>query len=115
MKASRSLGEGWLFTYNKSMLYWTHHARAKMRFYGLSEARVKRVLHTPKRVEEGIAPKTVAMMQAVASPKHPYEIWVMFQDKRAERKVISAWRYPGITKPGALLPKAILDEIREAL
>ena len=36
-------------------LEWTRHSRAKMRFYGLSEQRVKRVLHTPKRIEEGVA------------------------------------------------------------
>lgn len=93
-------------------LHWTHHSREKMRFYKLSEQRVKRVIHSPKRVEEGIAPKTIAMMQP-ASVKRDMrhetwnqEIWVMIQrvrhgtrDKRQEiMKVISAWRYPGMTK-----------------
>ena len=82
-----------------SKLYWTAHSRAKMRQYGLSEQRIKRVIHSPKRVEEGIAPKTIAMMQITGSAKHPYEIWVMIQDMKGKRKVISAWRYPGVTKP----------------
>jgi len=91
-----------------------------MRFYGLSEARVKRVINSPKRIEEGIAPKTIAMMQSAGSKKHPYEIWVMIQKKRQGTgnkrqevtKVVSAWRYPGITKPGDLLPEEILRELK---
>jgi hypothetical protein len=96
-------------------LLWTRHARAKMRYWSLSEARVKRVLHMPLRVEGGIAPHTVAMLQAAGSKKHPYEIWVMVNDRGKERRVISAWRYPARTKPGEPLPKEILRELREAL
>lgn len=79
------------------ILHWTWHSRAKMNFYHLSEARVRRVLHSPKRVEEGIAEKTVAMMQPAGNGKH--EIWIMLQDAGRRRKIISAWRYPGISKP----------------
>lgn len=79
-----------------------------MRFYGLSEQRVRRVLHSPKRTEEGIAPNTVAMMQVAGSAKHPYEIWVMVQ----KSKIISAWKYPGRTKIGEPLPFEILEEIK---
>ncbi len=79
--------------------HWTNHARFKLRFYGLSEARVRRIINSPKRKEEGIAPKTVAMMQTAGSAKHPYELWAMVQDSKKIRKVISAWRYPGVTKP----------------
>ncbi|MEK7507957.1 MAG: hypothetical protein AAB602_02650 [Patescibacteria group bacterium] len=67
---------------------------------------MKRIIHSPKRVEEGIAPKTVAVMQAAGSAKHPYELWAMVQrtrqgtsNKGQVTKVISAWRYPGVTKP----------------
>ena len=80
-------------------LHWTFHSRAKMRQYGLSEQRVRRILHAPARIEEGVAPRTVALMQKAGSTKHPYELWVMVVDKRSVRKVISAWRYPGVTKP----------------
>jgi len=27
------------------------------------------------------------------------EIWVMVQDIGKERKIVSAWRYPGMTRP----------------
>ncbi|OGY59157.1 MAG: hypothetical protein A3F24_00275 [Candidatus Colwellbacteria bacterium RIFCSPHIGHO2_12_FULL_44_17] len=95
-------------------LEWTRHVRAKMRFYGLSEQRVRRVLHTPKRIEEGVAERTVAMMQSAGSPKHPYEIWTMVRDMSTTRRVISAWRYPGVTKPGEPLPEEILRELRNS-
>lgn len=105
------------------VLHWTYHARGKMRFYGLSEQRVKRVLNSPKRLEKGIAPKTIAVMQAAGSKNHPHEIWAMVRTKRRgtgdERQeitmVISAWRYPGVTKPGEPLPAEILKEIKSAL
>jgi len=91
-------------------LQWTLHARAKMNHYRLTPARVRHVLHSPKRVEEGVAPKTVAMMQPVSfktaagraggdkKESWTQEIWVMVQDAAGVRKVISAWRYPGVTK-----------------
>lgn len=88
-----------LISSKKKILHWTYHAREKMKFYRLSESRVKRILHSPARVEEGIAPKTIAMMQVSGSKKHPHEIWVMIEDKKKVRKIISAWRYPGRTKP----------------
>jgi len=94
-------------------LHWTSHARAKMRYYGLSEARIRRVMHSPKRIEEGIALGTIAMLQSAGSKKHPYEIWVMIVETKTKRKVISAWRYPGITKPGQPLPQQIISEIEE--
>jgi len=95
--------------------FWTKHSEAKMRFYGLSKQRVQRVLHTPKRIESGIALSTIAMMQVAGSQKHPYEIWVMLQKTKTRQKIISAWRYPGRTKAGEPLPEQILAEIRESL
>lgn len=94
------------------LIQFTSHSRAKMRQYGLSEARVKRVMHTPKRLEEGIVPKTIAMMQRAGNDKRPHEIWVMITEEKAKRKIISAWRYPGITKPGEPLPEEILKEMK---
>ena len=95
--------------------FWTKHSEAKMRFYHLSKQRVQRVLHTPKRIESGIALSTIAMMQVAGSQKHPYEIWVMLQKTKTRQKIISAWRYPGRTKAGEPLPEQILAEIRESL
>lgn len=103
------------------ILHWTYHARDKMRFYRLSEQRVRRVLHSPRRIEEGIAPKTVAMMQPASIRTRTgkslwsQEIWVMVQEEKNRRKVISAWRYPGMTKTGQPLPEEVLREIRNAL
>lgn len=94
---------------------WTHHAKSKMRFYGLSESRIRRVLNSPKRIEEGIAENTIAMMQLAGSKKHPYEVWVMLQDEKDKRRIISAWRYPGITKPGDPLPAEIVRELKNYL
>ena len=92
-------------------IVWTAHAKAKMGFYKLSPMRVQRVLNAPKRIEEGVAPKTVAAMQQAQS----HEIWVMFQDSPRERKIISAWRYPGVTKPRSPVLKAMLkEEYKEA-
>jgi len=44
---------------------WTHHAQAKMAFYKLSEQRVMRVVHSPKRIEEGVAPIGTGLHPAV--------------------------------------------------
>jgi hypothetical protein len=130
-------------------LLWTRHARLKMAYYRLSEQRVRRVLNAPKRIEEGVAPKTIAAMaptalraprnavvlsgtpQRIAEPsrKTPLfskwdnrtnnqnssrketwsqEIWVMVQDVPTGRKIISAWRFPGVTKPRSESTKEIL-------
>lgn len=83
-----------------------------MRFYGLSESRVKKVIRSPERIERGVALDTIALMQTAGTAKHPYEIWVMVKDDKSDPKVISAWRYPGRTKPGEPLPEDILREIK---
>lgn len=114
-------------------IVFTKHAREKMAFYNLSENRVKRVLRNPQRTEKGIALNTIASMQPAGSKKHPYEIWVMYaiesqklkiknqnlknkpknQSKNKKIKIISAWKYPGKSKPGEPLPipEDILAEI----
>ena len=90
---------------NKASVFeWTLHAQAKMRHYRLSPARVRRVLHAPRRTEEGVAPHTIAMMQPSSlktKDTWTQEIWVMVQDIKHTRRIISAWRYPGVTKPRA--------------
>lgn len=91
-------------------IIWTKHSIEKMLQYRLSESRIRRVLHTPHRIEEGIAPETIAAMQSVGTKKHPKEIWVMFQKIKSRKnqknknkilkdkiRIISVWRYPGIT------------------
>jgi|SRR3989339_1043928 len=48
---------------------WTNHALQKMRFYRLSESRVRRILRNPERTEDGVAPDTIASMQPAGSKK----------------------------------------------
>jgi hypothetical protein len=114
---------------NNDRFYWTNHVFNKMRSYGLSETKIKGVLSRPDRKEEGIAVKTMAVMQKVKSKK-PTEIWVMYQvvnandkwtmadgtsliSKSNKTKIISAWRYPGISPVGGKIPipSDILDEL----
>lgn len=76
-------------------LFFTAHAQFKMRQYGLSQSRINRVLRFPVRIEVGIAPKTVAVMAPASNKKH--ELWVMYQDTKKLRKVIAAWKYPGVS------------------
>ena len=92
---------------------------------------------SPKRVEEGIAPGTVAVMQVAGTRKKPHEIWVMYQElnakvknqnaklkkykfeilriglKPARKRIIAAWRYPGVSKPRGPVP--VPDEILKEL
>ena len=121
--------------YNKAIInsfksiLWTHHARFKMNYYKLSEARIRKVLHSPKRVEDGVAIKTIAVMQpssikflkndnskTSSSQKNirfetwSQEIWVMFQDLKDKRVIISAWRFPGMSKQKSSLSMAKIRE-----
>ncbi|MBI3459275.1 hypothetical protein HY061_03385 [Candidatus Azambacteria bacterium] len=115
---------------NNDRFYWTNHVFNKMRFYGLSETKIKGVLSRPDRKEEGVAVKTMAVMQKVKSKK-PTEIWVMYQKVKArsklmtsqaefdniftslQTKIISAWRYPGISPIGGKIPipDGLLEEL----
>jgi len=52
-------------------LTWTRHVASKMRQYGLSETRLKRLLNNPERQEPGIADGTIALMQTVGTKKRP--------------------------------------------
>lgn len=106
---------------------WTNHMKGKMVQYQLSAQRIRRVLQSPKRREEGIAPGTVAAMQELGGKKKT-ELWIMYQKRKIQMPkskiqksphgdarivMISAWRYPGVTKPGTPVP--IPNEIQEEL
>ncbi len=66
------------------------------------------ILRKPGRKEEGIAKGTIAAMQPAGTKKNPKEIWMMYQvvksrikNQRFKKiKIISAWRYPGVTPVG---------------
>lgn len=96
-------------------------------YYGISEQKIRTILKSPDRIEHGIAEGTAAAMKRTRLKKAPEEIWVMYaetnklkptagidlQTKRGRLLMISAWRYPGITKPGELIPMP--DDIRAEL
>ena len=107
---------------NSPKYHWTSHVVEKMRYYGLSANRVIRVVRNPARVEEGIVDSTIAVMQPSGSGKHPFEIWVMYAqnskatkrlDQPAKKVIISAWRYPGVSPKGNIIP--IPDDIKAEL
>jgi hypothetical protein len=113
--------------------FWTEHSKIKMRQYGLSKQKLFGILYKPERKEQGIVPGTTAVMKtnktffkekkitlskAWSKPKKaPGEIWVMYKEVKIDsvptRKIISAWRYPGISKPGEAIP--IPEDIRQEL
>ena len=112
-----------------------------MKQYGLSASKLLGILRNPERKEQGIAPgtaaamktnkvfkKTVSLLKEKQQPafakasawrrKAPGEIWIMYKDAKKQnegqiRKIISAWRYPGISKPGEEIP--IPEDIRREL
>lgn len=99
---------------NDKRLYWTRHVKEKMRYYGLSEGRLRRILKSPQRREKGIAPKTTALMQP-AGTKKPSEIWLMYQEVGQKKRIISAWRYPGVSPVGEPIPipEDIIEELKK--
>lgn len=108
-----------------------------MVYYGISESLIKRIVRFPKRKETGVAPKTIAVMQPTSNKKKPQEIWVMYQEIEtrqqatrnepktnnlslgslalvtSRKRIISAWRYPGVSPVGKKIP--IPDEILQEL
>jgi hypothetical protein len=78
---------------NSSKYFWTEHAKMKMRQYGLSVQRIKRVIRQPLRTEKGIAERTIAVMQPQSFRRNEKgekdwksEIWVMYQTKKDNLK-----------------------------
>jgi len=114
-------------------LFWTEHSKIKMKQYGLSKQKLLGILYKPERKEQGIVLGTTAVMKtnkvffkqkqitlskAWQKPKRaPGEIWLMYKDIKMAmvpmRKIISAWRYPGVSKPGEAIP--IPEDIRQEL
>ncbi|MBU2082360.1 DUF4258 domain-containing protein [Patescibacteria group bacterium] len=96
---------------------WTKHSIYKMRCYGLSQQRIKRIIRHPARIEEAIVPSLIAAMSPYGrSPEgrqlHKGEIWVMYQISKKQIKIITAWRYPGKSSARDPIPQEILDEIK---
>ena len=106
---------------------WTAHIKNKMLYYGISEQKIRAILKSPDRVEQGIAEGTNAVMKRKSAKKNPEELWVMYAQtskikptagidlgrKRGKILMISAWRYPGVSKPGTAIP--IPEDIQKEL
>ncbi len=111
-----------VFPKDDAQYKWTAHIKDKMLQYRISGQMIRNVLKSPSRREEGIAPGTFAAMKRNDGRKKKEELWVMYRalpQKKAEEKtsrgsifaasgprllMISVWRYPGITRPGAPIP-----------
>lgn len=128
---------------NTDKHHWTLHSFEKMKFYGLSPQRVIRVIRNPQRIEEGIAEDTIAVMQPpsikIKNGKKTWsqEIWVMYQIRKKKEtgkpvrlenlklenilgnnkqlRIISAWRYPGVSPKNNPIPEEILREALDAM
>lgn len=106
---------------NDAKFYWTRHVWGKMLHYRISESLIRRIIRYPKRMEEGVAPETLAAMIPAGSAKRPQEVWVMYaksgkaEVKNAKSKliVITAWRYPGTSpvRTHVPIPRDILNEL----
>jgi hypothetical protein len=116
---------------NDGKYFWTEHAKFKLKQYGLSVQRIKRVIRAPKRKEEGVAKNTVAVMQPVSTRREngkevwKQEIWAMYQEKvkssklkvqsfgieKNQLKIISVWRYPGVSPKNNPIPEEIWNEL----
>jgi hypothetical protein len=104
---------------NTEKYFWTGHALGKMQYYGLTAQRILRVINNPQRKQEGIAENTVAVMQPASVNRKKQiwssEIWVMYQIANTQYKIISAWRYPGVSPKSDSVPKEIMDEVKDLL
>ena len=114
---------------NTEKYEWTQHAAFKMKQYGLTAQRIMRVVKNPQRTEEGIVKNTIAVMQPASlrtkDGKRVWsqEIWAMYQIKGKSKnekiktftpqkiRLISAWRYPGVSPKRDPIPEEILREL----
>lgn len=116
--------------------HFTLHSEYKMREYHLSRQRVIRIIRSAHRTETGIVENTVAVMQPASTKRvngketWSQELWVMYKVmgeakltksklekalNQSELKIISAWRYPGISPERDPIPSEILQEIVRGL
>lgn len=114
---------------NTERYEWTQHAAIKMKQYGLTAQRILRVVKNPQRTEAGIVKNTIAVMQpssfSTKDGKRTWsrEIWAMYQIRPKTKKqkakiistqkirIISAWRYPGVSPKRDPIPEDILREL----
>lgn len=104
---------------NTKQHHWTEHVKFKMQHYGLSAQRILGVISRPARREVGIVKNTIAVMKPISvkitagKPVWKQEIWCMYQKNKKSKqiKIISAWRYPGVSPKRNPIPEEILNEV----
>lgn len=121
---------------NDRNYFWTLHSQRKLFQYGLTPNRIKRIIRHPDRKEEGIAPRTIAVMQRKSKKDSKKgEIWVMYQKNLKTKnlklkakddgkikiypgqlKIISAWIYPSETPKGKeiFIPDEAWEELQNS-
>ena len=107
---------------------WTRHVVRKMMHYRLTPSRVLRIVRAPERLEEGVAPGTLAGLQTAGTKTRPSELWAMWKEESASRTsfeektgirtqpkrvIITAWRYPGTSpvRSAVPIPDDVLAEL----
>ena len=95
-------------------ILWTNHAREKMRYYRLTESRLKRIVRHPVRTEEAVLEGAVACMQPSGGKKYS-EIWTMYVVIKSKIRIITAWRYPGKSPKRDPIPAEVLREIKSII
>ena len=101
--------------------FWTKHSQYKMRYYGLSPQRIKRIVRHPARTEEAVIPGMIAAMSP-ATGKNYSEIWTIYalaksnvKSQMSKVRIITAWRYPGKSPARNPIPREILEEIKSII
>ncbi len=126
---------------NTDKYYWTKHSIFKMQQYGLTAQRIVRVINSPKRTQIGVAKNTIAVMQPTSLRRGKdgkktwsSEVWTMYQIRKKgnlkpgtvnlgqfqtpmsqQIRIISAWRYPGISPKDDPIPEDIMQELEDIL
>lgn len=116
-RAEAQKGKAKISSLSRGEYIFTRHSEYKMRQYSLSAQKVRGIIRNPKRREVGIVPKTVAVMQPSSVKKEngkeiwKQEIWVLYKEEVKGKKIISAWRYPGVSPKRDPIPSDILREL----
>lgn len=96
---------------------WTQHIKKKMIFYSISASQIRSILRKADRTEESIVPGLFASMKKNHKKNKKEELWLMYlilENQNSKKiKLISVWRYPGITEKGKELqiPEDVLFDI----
>ncbi len=132
----------WREPKNSNLYKWTIHSKEKMKHYGITESRVRSIIKNPLRIEKNfldkivlaVQPQSIRMDKKTNKKTWSNEIWVMYKYIEIEKLInldipekfenlfknqksiliISAWKYPGVTRANENIPIEIENEIHES-